>query len=335
MVDSNSRTHLVYSTDDGGLWYTNDVAGGFAPPQQLSVSVGANREPYFALAIGPGNILHLAYSQFGADQQIYYQQAQLDGATAFWTGPQLILSGAKSVAAHVAVDGNNNAYISWIDNRCGEYNVFFRVRRPDSSLSDISAPAGDCIFQNRPQVAVTTNGAVHIVFQHGREIYYGRQEGSGWALQNISQSASVNSLNPTIASDGERLFVAWDENVNGHDIQYRTSGDGGRSWSEPRAISNTPAFASFPSATFSTTSRRVLLVWSDATDAAPVQPEIWYTEFDLTTGALFGSQRLTYLSGQSTLPVVVAGPSRIAVTWQDRTAGGWQIFHLDGALVGQ
>src|SRR4029079_19014263 len=134
--------------------------------------------------------------------QVYYRLATLSGATANWNERQRISDGAKPFAVHLAVDGNGAAHIAWIDVNCKTYNVYYRERYPDGHLSDVSTPAGDCIYQNRPQIALTADGKTHMVFQHDRDIFYARKDPGGWVVQNLSNSRKVNSFNPTITSDG-------------------------------------------------------------------------------------------------------------------------------------
>ncbi len=332
VVDGNNKTHIVYSTEDGNLWYTNNVAGEFGSPQLVVRQIGANREPFYALALGPGNTLHLAYALVAVDHQIYYRQAILNGAQAEWSDPQRISDGAKPFAAHLTVDGNNTAHIVWIELNRGVYNVYYRARRADGSLSDTSAPLGDGIFQNRPQVAVTGDGKVHVVFQHERDIYYARLDGGGWVRQNLSHSSKTPSYNATIATDGAALYVAWDEAVNNHDIQFRRSTDGGQSWSDISALSESAAYASYPNLTYSAASRRVYIVWADGRDSRDKQPDIWFRAFDPGSVTLEKPQRLTSMRGRSILPVVAAGPGAIAVVWQDRTRPDWQILGMTGVL---
>src|SRR5688500_10172195 len=60
VVDSNEKLHVINTTEDGKLWYTNNVAGSSAAPKQLDGSAGIGTEPFYALALGPGNTLHIA-----------------------------------------------------------------------------------------------------------------------------------------------------------------------------------------------------------------------------------------------------------------------------------
>ncbi len=331
-VDGNNKTHIVYSTDDGNLVYVNNVAGGFNQPQVIEQNIGANREPFYALAIGPGNTLHLAYALLGGDHQIYYRQGTLSGATANWSQAQRISVGPKPFAAHLTVDGNNTAHIVWIDLDCGVYNVYYRARYADGHLSDVSAPLGDCLYQNRPQVAVTGDGAIHIVFQHERDIFHARQEGGRWAISNLSRTRSTPSYNATIATDGAALYVAWDEGSNNHDILFRRSPDGGKSWSDVDGLSDTETFATFPHLAYASAARRVYAVWSDVRNFRNKEPYVVFSAIDPDSGGHTKPLRLSTQSGEAILPIVAAGPSAVSVVWQLRSRPDWRIYHIGGTI---
>jgi hypothetical protein len=332
VVDSNEKLHVIYSTEDGKLWYTNNVAGSIAAPKQLDGSAGLGTEPFYALALGPGNTLHVAYARLGSDKEIYYIQGTQTTAGVTWTPRQHISQGVKSYAANLVVDSGNNAHIVWIDDSCGQYNVFYRVRRADGSLGGISAPKFDCSFQNRPQITLTSDGKPHVVFQRDREIYYARLEPTGWVNQNISNSGGTTSLNPTVTSDGTGIYVAWDENVNGHDVQFRRSVDGGQNWSEGFVpISDTSAFASFPYAA-AAPNGRIFISWADKSFTNDL--EIWFTEFNPQTKLFTAPKQISNQSGDSKISVVAVGKSRAEIVWDGKPGGLWQIWNSHGVVTG-
>lgn len=332
VVDSNNVAHVIFASDNGNLWYTNDAAGEFSTPQRIESNLGRNREPFAALALGPDNRLHLAYALTGGDQQVYYRQGRAEGGLVSWSSPQQISEGFKSFGASLAIDAGNTAHIVWIDRRCGVYNVFYRARYADGNLSPVSAPRSDCAFQNRPQIAVTADGTPHVVFQYERDIFYTRLDVGGWSSGDISESTGATSINPTIASDGTAIYTAWDEGVNNHDIFYRRSPDGGRTWAPIDTLSETQDFASFPYAAHSGASGRVYIVWADATRARG-RADIWLREVTTANGSVAKAERLIKMRGDSTLPVAAAGPSRVIVVWQDKTGGEWGLYAISGKFV--
>lgn len=335
VIDNYNTVHVIYASTEGSLWYTNDATGRFEPPQMIEPELGTNREPFAALAMSPDNILHLVYVLRGADEQVYYRQARLQGNIAAWSERQLISDGVRSFGAHLAVDNQSNAHIVWIDRRCGEYNVHYRMRYADGSLSKVSAPRDDCSYQNRPQITITQDNTAHVVFQYEREIYYARLEPDGWTSGSLSQSPKISSSNPSIDSNGNEVYVAWGEGVNGHDIVFRHSSDSGQNWSdETIALSDTPDFASFPSVAYAPTNGRVYTAWSDATRRRSGRTDIWYRSFNPANGTISEVERLAKREGNSFLPVLTIGPNRVAVVWQDRNDDDqWELYIITGAFV--
>jgi hypothetical protein len=333
VVDSNNHSHMIYATDEGNLVYTNNIAGDFGAPQLIEPNIGANRDPFYALALGPGNTLHVAYALLGGDRQLYYRLATLSGITANWTERQRISDGPRPFAAHLAVDGNGAAHIVWIDRNCGTYNVYYRVRYPDLHLSDISAPAGDCLYQNRPQVTLTSDGRPHIIFQHERDTFYARRDPGGWVVENIANSPKTPSYNPTITSDGTAIYAAWDEGDNNHDVLFRRSADGGASWSAISGFSDSESYATFPNLTYAPSSRRVYAVWSDVKNFDRNDPYIMFAAYDPATDARTKPQRLVSQKGTAIHPVIAAGPSAVSVVWQYHSQSTWQIYHIGGEIV--
>ncbi|NOK63834.1 MAG: hypothetical protein GFH27_549357n1 [Chloroflexi bacterium AL-W] len=334
--DNNNNAHIVFVDEDGRFFYINNIGGSFSAPQQIDSADGTDRNPFFSLAIS-GSTLHFVYSLVREDFQIYYRQATINGATPAWSDRQRIseLSGdRKAFAPELVVDEGGNAHITWIDDSCGdEYNVFYRLRAANGTLSGISAPRGICDeFQNRPQITLTGNGTPHIAFQAGTDIYYARLEGSSWVGRNVSES-SFNSSNGTIATDGTAIYVAWGEGIasGNHDIRFRRSQDGGQNWSNIIALADSPQFSQFPDATWSPTTQRVYITWQDNTGG---NLDIWYSEFDPATDITTQARQLINLNGDSTLPSIGVSANTAGIAWQDRVGGEPTIYYLSGQMEG-
>jgi hypothetical protein len=341
-VDSNNKTHIVYYLRPLGstTWeirYINNVAGSFNSPGQLIDPIASNPAvPSAILMTGPGNVLHLLYVLTKTDDRLYYRQSTNSGAT--WSPRQEISAGGKSAAPSMAIDSAGNAHIAWINNECGAstYNVMYRVRSASGSLSAISRPKSDCsTFQNRPVVTVA-GGKPHVVFQNGQssgaEIYYARLEGGQWVNQNIS-SSPITSQNPAFASDGgNNLFVAWDENIGGHDILFKTSDNGGQTWSTAINLTNNSGLSTYPNIGWSSVSQRAYIVWHDQNNIPASPEEVWEREFDPATKITSDAFQVSRTPNDSLNPIIATGPSRADVVWHDNTPGKYQIYDLGGQL---
>lgn len=338
-VDRDNNSHIVFANNDTSeIQYINNIGGRWSSPTQVQRNnTSPPRDPYIALQVDGSNRLHVVYSTGGA---IFYRRGAISGGTVNWETRQQISENAKSLNPDLAVDGAGNAYVVWIDNRCGSiYNVFYRVRFADGRLSGVSAPKNDCKFQNRPQVVVTNDGKAHVVFQREKDIWYARLESNGWVSQDISNDDSTNSSNPSIGTDGTNLYAAWGEGIvtGNHDIRFTRSTTGGQSWSSRVGIADNSNFSQFPSVTYSATSGRVYVVWADNTDASNSREnEIWFREFDPGTPAFGAADRITQRGGDSSVPVISAGPGRIGITWQDKAGSDseYSVFFEGGRIIG-
>jgi hypothetical protein len=345
-VDSNNITHIAYimAPANGATWqimYTNNAGGSFNLAGKSIDTAGTNPAavPPVVILAGPGNLLHLVYVKFNDDNQLYYRQSTDNGAN--WSARVQISTGIKSAAPDMALDAAGNLHIVWINDQCGSsiYNVFYRVRSANGTLSGITKPKDECgTFQNRPQITIA-NGKPHVIFARDTsangEIYYARLEGSQWLSQSISQSPGITSQNPAFTSDGgNNLFVAWDENINGntnHEIYFRTSSNGGLNWSTAVNMSSgSPGVSTQPSVEWSSTSQRAYIVWSDP--RAGSQEEIWEREFDPATQITSDAFQASTTSGRSFWPAAGFGPQRADIAWHDNTSGSYQIYDLGGQI---
>jgi hypothetical protein len=343
-VDASDKTHVVFiSRNDSLKWelrYINNVAGTFNSPGQLIETMESNPAvPSAIILAGPGNLLHLVYLLSGGNiNQIYYRQSADRGAT--WSARQLISSGSgKSAAPNATLDSAGNVHITWIYDQCGSsiYNVYYRARLANGTLSGTSKPKDDCnTFQNRPSITIA-GGKPHIIFANGSgsggDIYYTRLEGSQWINLNLSNSSGISSQNASLGSDGgNNLFAAWDEGIGNHDIVFKASFNGGLTWSDVNRLTNNPGLTTAPFVGWSTTTKRAYIVWHDQNTVNGAPEDIWEREFDPASKITSDAFQVSKDSGDSTLPIIAFGPTHADIVWQDTTTGAYQIYDLGGSL---
>src|SRR5262249_36954275 len=175
----------------------------------------------------------------------------------------------------------------------------------------------------------------------GDEIYYRRRDGDGvWRGDNLSQSSHLNSLNATIASDGvSKLFVAWDEGLSStnHDIKFRTSFDGGVSWSHALFYTTDIGSSTYPDVVWSDATKRAYVVWQDDAHSDDAKSEIWEREFDPASLDTTAADRISHFTGRSQWPTVGTGSSRADIVWMDevdKPRGFFQVGDWPGTLKG-
>lgn len=348
-VDSNNKTHVVYiqsamGTTAGPPWeirYANNVSGNFSYPGTLIDTItGTPAAPTFIIEAGPNNVLHMLYILTSKDDNVYYRQSTDNGAN--WSAPQTIESAGKSAVPAMAIDEQGNAHITWINNACGKYNVYYRMRSAGGALGSITKPRDDCnTFQNRPQIAIA-NGEPVIAFQHNdsvnAEVYFARLSGGTWTTTNVSSTSGQASQNTAITANGNNIMIAWDENVpvssstSNHEIYFRASEDGGQTWSNSIRLTTNDSLSSYPYFEWSDATRRAYLTWHEQSGS---NAHVWLTEYNPETRTLTPSYQVTNLDRASTHPKIAFGSSRADLVWQNNSINNiYQIFDLSGELLG-
>jgi hypothetical protein len=334
-VDANNITHVIYATEQGSIMYTNNRGGAFDLGGKALAGAGYDSTPNVAIAAGPNNTIHAVYARPQNNNRVYYRLSPDGGQT--WFDQQPLSDAPKSWNPDVAVDpATGDAHIVWIDNRCGsQYNVYYRVRRANGSMSSTQSPRTECgTYQNRPSITFA-GGKPHVVYYRAGEINYTRLEGGSWIKPiNISKT-STTSQNPSVTSDGNNgIFVAWDENTNGHDIRFIASFDGGNSWSNWIPFSDSDPWASHPYATWSPVAKRAHVVWADKTGSDDGQEEIWERQFDPVSLQTTAADQVSHFDGHSLWPAIAVGPERADIVWHDNTDSTYQIWDWGGKVIG-
>ncbi len=165
-----------------------------------------------------------------------------------WGADVVVASAVIAFRPGVAVDGRGWIYVVWGDD---EERYVYVSRSTDGGLS-WSAPQRvhddpQAVRQMEPALAVGPEGTVYVAWiqedQSGyNDIHLARQvsgEGSWQYVGVVNEGApSCCCLNPDIAVDGKgTLHLIW---VEMGDLYYRTSADGGESWSAAVKVNNEP-----------------------------------------------------------------------------------------------
>jgi hypothetical protein len=185
---------------------------------------------------------------------------------------------------------DDDVAVAWTDFRSYAWEIFL-ARSADGGVTFgenvrvDDAPTEVERIHERPALALGDDDVVHAVWTDLRSrepdtnIFHARSEGGGVSpsRQVDSSRASFdadrdtpsNQWHPALAADGERLWVAWQDNRLGNDdVFFTTSVDGGRSFGDDERVDDTGAGASEqarPSLAIAGAGRRrsCLVVWED------------------------------------------------------------------------
>jgi hypothetical protein len=246
----------------------------------------------------------------------------------------VVAAGANKVYnGGLAVEPGGTVDLVYIDNQCGQYNVY--LKQYTGGVMGAALPAmNECVGKNRARV-VYAGGRVHVVFRRDLDIYYTSFAAGGWSTAvNISNSPATQSYNPDIATNGSAIFISWGENQNNHDVLLRYSPDSGQSWSGEMSVSGSaPVFADMATLTWVPAVNRGYIVWSDASNGVGGKNDIYFHEFEATPASFTNPVKVSCIDADSNWPVIAAGPGKAEIVWQDRSVGNQlYLFHLAGQV---
>lgn len=158
---------LTKSTDGGRTWSFITLAENLPPgPSCLEFSCGWDFwGPQMVVSVDAADDVYVAYNAGTLDQGPPYVwfQASTDGGKT-WTGRQVVHADGLSQGFHVfpAIEGGakNEVHISWMDNRLGRFNTYYRTS------SDGGTTWG-------PEVRVNANLGYRYQRDNGFEFTYG------------------------------------------------------------------------------------------------------------------------------------------------------------------
>lgn len=273
-ADASGRVHLVWSsgtvgydvvmystTMDGKTWsIVNDIA---AKP-----TLGAVTRP--TILIDPLGMFHMTFK----DYTVYYTHGPADSITAASLIPyQQVSKGAGAYFSKVVRDSQGRLHFiiteTVLSSQCSFcLHVFYRLSDDNgktmSDLVDISEATQTGAA--KPQVVLDKQDNIHVVWEAGRggdlgqlltlntKVFYAvsRDRGVTWETPVEFQTPAIESSNifvngtavpekttarnVVIGMDGKgQLVVAW-LGLPQDQIYYRTSGDQGRTWTDPQTI---------------------------------------------------------------------------------------------------
>jgi hypothetical protein len=161
---------------------------------------------------------------------------------------------AYSGGPRVVGDGDGNVVVVWEDRRSGGTDIYANY----SSNSGKSFESADTRLDSGDEAGASdsflagvakSGDNVYAVWQDDRYgensdilMSYSHNGGKGWADAPVRVESDAegiaDSINPTVAADGERVWVAFQDNRagGGYDIFLRWSEDAGSSWANEEEV---------------------------------------------------------------------------------------------------
>jgi len=339
VLDSSGRLHLVWedltpgnfdvfykkSTDGGDTWTAN---------KRLTWTAGYSSHP--AIAADSSDNLHVVYDETApGNYEIYYRRSEDEGAT--WsTGIRLTWTTGSSWDAAIAVDSSDNLHVFWADSNPGNYELYYKKSTDGgvtwSTNKRLTWTPGDSF---EPAIAIDPSDHLHVAWYDYTaatcDVYYKKSTDGGntWTANKRLTWTADDSFSPAIVADTSGdLHVVWEDNAPGNsEIYFKSSADGGDSWTPNKRLTWT-ADDSYLPAIVADTSGDLHVVWNDDT---PGNYEVYFKTSADGGVTWTTNQRLSWTSGDSESPDICVDPSgNIHVFWSDDTPGNYEIYYKKG-----
>lgn len=205
------------------------------------------------VAIALDDTAHAVWRDARADstQDVFYSRLAHSSGT--WSANQRVNDTATGVQgdAHIAVDGNGNAYAIWLDTRNGR-NDMYSAKRPAAtgvwSANVRVSTVTSFLEQRAPAIAVSSSGEAVAVWYRRTgtnkyHIYSARLAAgaSAWSAEikiTSDQAAPKESPEVTVGPDG-KAYAVWMQSTNVNaDIWFASLPAGGAAWSANIRISD-------------------------------------------------------------------------------------------------
>ena len=308
----NNEIFFAFSTD-GGLT--------FSEPDNISETTGNSLGPQ---VICEGNNVYVVWQDeiLGSDEIFF--AFSTDGGLTFSEPDNISETTEESFDPQISSEGNN-VYVVWSEELPDNDEIFFAFSTDGgltfSEPENISETATDSL---EPQISSEGNN-VYVVWEEDTpanpdfpipEIFFAFSTDGGQTFStpdNLSENA-FESFNPQISSEGNNVYVVWDDNnaPGNIDIFFVFSTDGGLTFSEPENISENLGSSSGPQ--ISSEGNNVYVVWDGSTDG---NNDIFFA-FSTDGGLTFSEpENISENAGLSIDPQISSEGNNIYVVWTE------------------
>jgi hypothetical protein len=230
------------------------------------------------VASGDNNIYLTWWDNKTGNNEVYFGGSN-DGGKTF--GKPINLSNAKggSADSQIAASGNN-VYVTWWDNKTGNWQVFSRASSDNGKTFDdsvmlkgigsspvkhLKAPPSNTTSVDTI-VAAASGNIEYVVWWDNTtgnfEVFFAKSSDGGKTFGspiNISNSPDARSVGARMVAQGNNVYIAWMDLKPGQkQVMFRASNDNGQTFGNPVVVygggSNTAVSTTPPSPSSATTS---------------------------------------------------------------------------------
>jgi TolB protein len=237
-------SQIYYKVYDGQSW-GNDIL--------ISGEYDNSRRPDIAsTTIMPNSYLYIVWESIDKEKTTAYIIRSTDGGRTF-SASQPVTEGAWSTKEPAVWGGARDAYVAWVDNREGAWNVFFRrwgeaQRGPEVKLSSVSNCSSPAISGAEPLIYATWQCVKEGYVYNDVFASHSTDHGNTWSGAKKLTKGEAESVFPkaTVSTETDRSTQAWffwQDGRNGEwEVFFSTEQtDGTLSDATPIASSNKPS----------------------------------------------------------------------------------------------
>jgi len=275
--------HVVWSDNTTGnfeVYYKKSPDGGLTWNQTKRLTWNSGNSMYPGVAVDFKTDVHVIWhDDTPGNYEIYYKKSP-DGGATWGTAERLTWNSGHSMypaIAAAAIDPSVGIHVVWHDESPGLPEIYYKGSSDGGETwSAAKRLTWNSVESYDPAIAIDSVHNIHVLWSDDTpdnyEIYYRRSEDGGktWKpAQRLTWNAD-GSYEPDVAIDpDDTIHVVWDQGpMTNTEIYYRSSTDGGGTWSAVQRVTWTslhsygPAMAIMP---FVWTYHVVHLVWYDDT----------------------------------------------------------------------
>ena len=338
---ASNTVYVVWEDDTPGyseIYFKRSTDGGttWGPMKRLTWTLNHSWRP--AVAAGSGGVVVVVWEEHddtGQGAEIYYRRSPDAGAT--WGAAQkLTWTSNMSGNPAIASAAGSAIHVAWESSQSGDVELYTKMSADNgatwSASKRLTWTSGLSI---EAAVAMDTGNGAHVVWEDdtsgGLEIYYkgSPDGGSAWgAAKRLTWSAESPDFPDVAADSGGGVHVVWRGGTPAnYEVFYKSSPDGGASWSAMKRLTWTSGGSEEPAIAVGL-DNIIRLVWQDD---FPGNSEIYHKK-SVDGGANWSSaSRLTFTSGHSGIPsLAVDSKYNVHIVWYDDTPGNFEIYYMKG-----
>lgn len=248
-LDSSGNLYCAWSEQDGNsevyLTRLSNADGSRDWGPSFAYLSDANEQINIRLAIleqNPNSTTTVVWQDDrNTDWDLFIQEfSNTNGAKLFKTGNPISTNeirvssnSSNQIDPAIASDSNDNFYITWTDDRNGNYDIFWKAYNPIGTQKfaekrlDLDLASGD---QYSAEIAIDSSDNIYVVWADERngdsDIYIQKFDTSGTAqwgsdLKVNTDTSSEHQYSPSLAIDsGDNITVVWTDERNGNQDIY-------------------------------------------------------------------------------------------------------------------